>query len=202
MPDAPSSRRVKRRRGARVIVLAREVGTRGVSTRAGDSVAGPGSTSGLPGSTSVLLQGDTDPGIPGSRFWQTPGGGIDPGESAREAAARELYEETGLAIDPTELGEPIATRTVAHGYSDRILIQHETYFRLHVERFEPVHAALSPAEVRRRVATAWHPLDDLPEHVWPAELAAIARHDGAPLDLGEVEESTVPVEAAQRSLSE
>lgn len=183
MPDAPSSRRVKRRRGARVIVLAR-----GISTRAGNSVAGPGSTS-------VLLQGDTDPGIPGSRFWQTPGGGIDDGEEAREAAARELYEETGLAVDPADLGEPIATRTVTHGYSDRVLIQHETYFRLYVERFEPVHAALSPAEARRRVETAWHPLDDLPEEVWPAELAELARHDGAPLDLGEVEESTVPLSA-------
>ena len=178
MPDAPSSRRVKRRRGARVIVL----------TRSGRGFH-------------VLLQGDTDPGIPGSRFWQTPGGGIDDGETPREAAARELLEETGLVVDPEMLGEPIAIRTVTHGYSDRILIQHETYYRLMVERFEPAPAGLSEAETRRRVETAWLPLDDLPPDVWPAELAALDVHDGELIDLGEVEESTVPV-AGQRPFRE
>ncbi|GAA4889760.1 hypothetical protein GCM10025789_02750 [Tessaracoccus lubricantis] len=172
MPASPTERRVNRRRGARVIVLS--------------------TMPGAPPATFVLLQGDTDPGIPGSRFWQTPGGGIDEGESPRQAAARELYEETGLAVEEAALGEPVATRTVTHGYSDRVLIQHETYYRLRVERFEPVHAALSEAESRRRVETRWWPLDDLPPDVWPAQLPALAEHDGAPLDLGEVEESTVP----------
>ena len=32
-------------------------------------------------------------------FWQMPQGGIDPGEELREAALRELYEETGVAAD-------------------------------------------------------------------------------------------------------
>ena len=30
-------------------------------------------------------------------FWQMPQGGIDPGEDVREAALRELFEETGVA---------------------------------------------------------------------------------------------------------
>ncbi|MEM6848666.1 MAG: NUDIX domain-containing protein [Pseudomonadota bacterium] len=30
--------------------------------------------------------------------WQFPGGGVDPGETAREAALRETFEETGLAV--------------------------------------------------------------------------------------------------------
>lgn len=169
MPAQHSDRRIKRRRGARVIVL-----TGGTSP-------------------SVLLQGDTDPGIPGSRFWQTPGGGIDDGETPREAAARELYEETGLAVEAVALGEPVATRTVTHGYSDRILVQHETFFRLEVEQFEPQHLGLTEAEAKRHVETSWFPLDDLPPAVWPAQLAELARRsDGEVLELGEVEESTVP----------
>lgn len=201
MPDVPASggvaggasrssdgRVIKRRRGARVIVLARFLSR----SPARNEQRGRTKDERTKDELHVLLQGDTDPGLPGSRFWQTPGGGIDDGESPREAVARELFEETGLAVDPETLGEPVATRTVTHGYSDRILIQHETYFRLEVEMFEPVNAALTEAEARRRVTSGWFPLDALPENVWPAELATLARHDGYPVDLGEVEESTVP----------
>ena len=36
-------------------------------------------------------------------FWQMPQGGIDPGETALEAAIRELGEETGLPSDAVEV---------------------------------------------------------------------------------------------------
>ena len=39
-----------------------------------------------------------------AKGWTMPGGGVDPGETIYEAAARELLEETGIAIDrPAEL---------------------------------------------------------------------------------------------------
>ncbi|MBK7819885.1 MAG: NUDIX domain-containing protein [Tessaracoccus sp.] len=169
---ATRGRPEKRRTGARIVV------------RAGDE---------------VLLQGDTDPGIPGSRFWQTPGGGIDPGESPRDAAVREAYEETGLRVDPDDLLGPVARRVVTHGYSDRILIQEETFFLLRTDRFAPSAAALTPREIERRVEQGWFPLDALPADTWPAELPRIAAWDGgAPLDLGEVEESTVRLSSPPR----
>ncbi|MBR7741979.1 DUF4031 domain-containing protein [Phycicoccus sp. BSK3Z-2] len=37
------------------------------------------------------------------RQWGPPGGERDPGETVREAAVRELHEETGLVADPTAL---------------------------------------------------------------------------------------------------
>lgn len=41
----------------------------------------------------LLMRYDENP--PNGRHWSTPGGGLNPGEDYRDAAARELAEETG-----------------------------------------------------------------------------------------------------------
>lgn len=164
MPYPP--RPVKRRRGARVLVVA------------GDE---------------VLLVRDTDPGVPGSSWWVLPGGGADEGEDAAAAAIRELYEETGLRTE--QVTGPIAQRVVTHGYSDRILIQHELFFRVDVSRFDPVPAGLSQSERRRQITTRWTPLSQLASYTtWPHDLQRLLEATPErPLLWGEVEESTVPV---------
>tara|TARA_R100001079_G_scaffold80971_1_gene44612 strand:+ start:269 stop:718 length:450 start_codon:yes stop_codon:yes gene_type:complete len=44
----------------------------------------------------IIRRSDTDPWKPG--WWDLPGGNVDPGESAIEAAVREAKEETNLTV--------------------------------------------------------------------------------------------------------
>ncbi|MDT0344812.1 NUDIX hydrolase [Streptomyces litchfieldiae] len=58
----------------------------------------------LDGAGRLLLFRMTD----ATPLWMTPGGGIRKHEPPREAAARELWEETGLRVTPDELGPYVA----------------------------------------------------------------------------------------------
>lgn len=151
---------------------------------------------------SVLVLADTDPGLPGAKWWVTPGGGIDPGETSAQAAIRELREETGFLAGSGQLLGPVARRRVVHGYSDQILSQSEDFFVLIVGApFEVDPGGLTESEQITLAGSAWLRLDGLAEQVdpvWPANLAQLvalaSRPQDWPADLGDVEESTLPVE--------
>lgn len=146
-----------------------------------------------------LLYEDSDNGLtPAYTWWSTPGGGIDPGEDAKSAAVREMWEETGLRITEADLIGPLATRTVVHGFSDKIDTQHDTFYAVHVGHFEPAPAHLTPEEAATMLQWRWWTATDVAasaQRFWPAETSELitAAIAGTPLDLPDVEESSVPV---------
>jgi 8-oxo-dGTP pyrophosphatase MutT (NUDIX family) len=153
----------------------------------------------------ILLFADSDPGIPGVRWWITPGGGIDDGESEAVAAVREVEEETGLRITEADLLGPTMRRTVVHGYSDVVIDQQDVFYACWVPAFEVSTAGHTEDELLTMVEHRWWTRAELAatdEEIWPAVLLdlwkdADVRRDApapasAPDDGGWVEESTVP----------
>jgi len=70
--------------------------------------------------------------LAGQRFWATPGGGLDPGESYAQAARRELLEETGLAVE--DPGPEVHQRVVTFQMPDGDIVRaDERFFLVRVE---------------------------------------------------------------------
>jgi 8-oxo-dGTP pyrophosphatase MutT (NUDIX family) len=76
----------------------------------------------------VLLLHGWDPHHPERPFWFTIGGAVEAGESMPEAAARELYEETRISVDPVELGEPIAEHTIEFSWGGHDIVQDQVFY--------------------------------------------------------------------------
>ena len=147
----------------------------------------------------VLMFNDRDPGMPGSSWWVLPGGGIDGDETPRDAARRELAEESGHVVEDDDLYGPVARRVALHGYSDQVTEQWEEIFVVWAaETFEVDVSGHTEFERVSVQGHAWRTVDDGSAAViWPADLArlvAITQEPEAwPIDLGTVEESVVPV---------
>jgi len=75
----------------------------------------------------VLLLSGTDPQV-GSRWWITPGGGIENDEDLAATAVRELAEETGIRLSPADLVGPIWRRVARFVFTGIDYEQTEFYF--------------------------------------------------------------------------
>jgi 8-oxo-dGTP pyrophosphatase MutT (NUDIX family) len=76
----------------------------------------------------VLLACGHDVDRPERSWWFTIGGGIEPGESDRAAAVREVREETGMVLDPAALVGPVLTRSAIFDFARVTCLQDETFF--------------------------------------------------------------------------
>ena len=136
----------------------------------------------IDGTDSVLLFLVKDPLDPKPPLWITPGGGINPGEALAEAAARELSEETGLVIDPAELGDPVATCRGEWTFRGQPLYSVETFFAWRTDRFELSTAGWEPLEHEVHAAWRWWTIEEIDttnERVLPALLGDVAAIDHA-----------------------
>ncbi|OLS64414.1 NUDIX hydrolase [Pseudomonas putida] len=106
--------------------------------------------------------------LDGSDHWASPGGGLEEGESFRDAAIRELYEETGIRTE--EVGEPVAERRfVMRLPSGENVISMERYYRVqagsqqlsregwtaHEQKVMAAHHWWSAEELRTTTATVY-----------------------------------------------
>jgi len=126
----------------------------------------------------LLMQGQ-DPMAPGTPFWFTPGGGVEPGESVRAAAVRELFEETGKVVDSAELRGPMWRRVAVFPFNGELIRSEELFFALALGHFEPHTANYTALERASILGSRWCSAADIAEMIGAGEQVY-------PHDLGEL----------------
>ena len=106
----------------------------------------------------------------GPPFWFTIGGAADPGESLRDAGARELYEETRISVEPERLGEPIAQNSIEFSWAGHRIAQEQTFYAVAVGS---VTVSLEGLDHWERATTdkyGWLTAEDLETDERPADV--------------------------------
>lgn len=133
----------------------------------------------------VLLLRGHDPARSDVEFWFTVGGAVEPGEELRDAAVREIEEETGLRVAPEDLVGPLWRRTSVFPFDGETLDSEELFFVLQGRAFEPGATGLTDRELRMGLEHRWFDADTLRESirageaVYPQDLPELLGEAGA-----------------------
>lgn len=125
----------------------------------------------------LLLRGG-DPARPGLRWWFTPGGGMQAGETRAQAAARELFEETGLRVHPEALGVPIWHQLAEFSFDQVAYRQDQEFFLHRVSQWQVDTAGFETMERLTIDEHRWWSVEELEatdETVYPVELPSLLR---------------------------
>jgi len=118
---------------------------------------------------SQIVEGDT-------RVWVLPGGGAEAGEAPAVTAARELYEETGLLVEPEQLQGPVGVSGGPWTFRGIDYLTEDSFFFLRIASWEVSTAGFSEIEHELFEEHRWWSLAELAstsETVFPRELAPL-----------------------------
>ena len=116
----------------------------------------------------VLLLHGWDPHHPDRPFWFTVGGAAEGDEPMRVAAARELYEETRISVDPELLGEPIAENSIEFNWGGHHIAQDQVFYAVAVGSAEVSLEGLDQWERATTDKYGWFSAADLENDEPPA----------------------------------
>jgi 8-oxo-dGTP pyrophosphatase MutT (NUDIX family) len=119
----------------------------------------------------VLLIQSVDPANPAkSSWWEIPGGGMDPGETSAQTAARELREEAGIV--EARIGPVVWTQSVQYTFAGLFFDQDEHIHVAWTEQTVLATPRLESLEALAFQARRWWTVDE----VLDAETAFLPRH--------------------------